>query len=135
MFELTEVPVLSSDGVALKRFIVREPISIFSQIKNVKDEEKKEKLNLLLKELRNGLPEGFKIGTAVGEGDCFFDSVAQGLNELKNKGLITGSQGFSVKSLRESCRKYAKKELKQPKNSSWLNKVLQEKLDRRCNTL
>mgnify|MGYP006948249551 CR=1 FL=1 len=49
MFELTEVPVLSSDGVALKRFIIREPISIFSQIKNVKMKRKKRLKNIKYK--------------------------------------------------------------------------------------
>ena len=54
------------------------------------------------------LPKEYKIGAAVGEGDCFFDSVAQGLNELKDNGLITGSKGFSIKSLRKSCKQYAR---------------------------
>ncbi|WP_353282518.1 ankyrin repeat domain-containing protein [Wolbachia endosymbiont (group A) of Myopa testacea] len=124
MFGLNEVPDLSSDGVALKRFITREPISIFSQIKNVKGEEKEEKLSLLLEALRKKLPEGFKVGVAVGKGDCFFDSVAQGLNELKDKGLITSSKGFSVKSLRESCKQYAQQK------SSWLNKLLDKESEK-----
>ena len=29
------------------------------------------------------LPEGFTIGKAIGEGDCFFDAVVQGLNQVK----------------------------------------------------
>ncbi|GFU91911.1 uncharacterized protein TNCV_2085881, partial [Trichonephila clavipes] len=104
-------------------FVTRSPISIFSQIKNVKDEEEREKLKQLLDALREKLPEGFKIGAAVGEGDCFFDSVAQGLNELKDKGLITGSRRFSVKSLRESCKQYAQ-QVNQSEKGSWLDNAL-----------
>lgn len=47
------------------------------------------------------LPEGFTIGKAIGRGDCFFDAVAQGLKQLK-PGI-----NFTVKSLREVCRKQA----------------------------
>ncbi|QUI60444.1 hypothetical protein JKF54_00170 [Wolbachia endosymbiont of Spodoptera picta] len=45
------------------------------------------------------LPEGFTIGKAIERGDCFFDAVAQGLKQL-NPGT-----NFTVKSLREVCRK------------------------------
>uniref|UniRef100_A0A8D8S5R0 OTU domain-containing protein n=1 Tax=Cacopsylla melanoneura TaxID=428564 RepID=A0A8D8S5R0_9HEMI len=106
-------------------FVTRDPISIFSRIKNASDEEEKKKLNQLLETLRKKLPEGFKIGAAVGEGDCFFDSIAQGLNELKDKGLITGSKGFSVKSLRENCKQYAQ-QVNQSKKGSWLGSALKE---------
>ncbi|WP_264706899.1 OTU domain-containing protein [Wolbachia endosymbiont (group B) of Archips podanus] len=47
------------------------------------------------------LPEGFTIGKAIGRGDCFFDAVAQGLKQLKPE------TNFTVKSLREICRKQA----------------------------
>lgn len=111
-------------------FVTRDSISIFSQIKNVKDDkEKKEKLNQLLDALRKKLPEGFKIGAAVGKGDCFFDLVAQGLNELKGKGLITSDEGFNVKSLRRDCKEYAQKESSAPQ-SSWLNKLLDKESEK-----
>ncbi|GFR14397.1 uncharacterized protein TNCT_698031 [Trichonephila clavata] len=112
-------------------FVTRDPISIFSRIKNASDEEEKKKLNQLLETLRKKLPEGFKIGAAVGEGDCFFDSVAQGLNELKDKGLITGSKGFSVKSLRESCKQYAQ-QVDQSKEGSWLDNALKVEIEELC---
>ncbi|XP_015922318.1 uncharacterized protein [Parasteatoda tepidariorum] len=105
-------------------FVARNPISIFSLIKNAKDEEGKKKLNQLLQTLRKKLPEGFKIGAAVGEGDCFFDSVAQGLNELKDKGLIADSKRFSVKSLRENCKQYAL-QANQSRKDSWLGNALE----------
>ncbi|OAB80933.1 hypothetical protein WSTR_05065 [Wolbachia endosymbiont of Laodelphax striatellus] len=35
------------------------------------------------------LPEDFIIGESIGEGDCFFDAVAQGLNQLKPLGTFT----------------------------------------------
>ncbi len=111
-------------------FVTRYSIPIFSKIKNVKDDkEKKEKLNQLLDALRKKLPVGFKIGAAVGEGDCFFDSVAQGLNELKGKGLITSDEGFNVKSLRRGCKEYAQKESSAPQ-SSWLNKLLDKESEK-----
>ncbi|GBM18573.1 hypothetical protein AVEN_47957-1, partial [Araneus ventricosus] len=123
MFGLNGVPGLSPDGAALKRFVTRQPISLFSLRRNAKNKEVKEKLNQLLELLRKNLPEGFKIGAAVGEGDSFFDSVAQGLNELQNKGLITGSKIFNVKSLRESCKQYAQ-QINQSKEDSWLDNAL-----------
>jgi hypothetical protein len=48
------------------------------------------------------IPNGFIIGEAAGEGDCFFDSVAQGMNEL----CIPGGP-FDVKFLRQACFNYA----------------------------
>ncbi|GFY40399.1 uncharacterized protein TNIN_400281 [Trichonephila inaurata madagascariensis] len=112
-------------------FVTRKPISIFRLIKKTKNEEEKKKLNQLLETLRKKLPEGFKIGAAVGEGDCFFDSIAQGLNELKDKGLITGSKGFSVKSLRENCKQYAQ-QVNQSKKGSWLNSALKGEGEKLC---
>ncbi|XP_030745916.1 uncharacterized protein LOC115874781 [Sitophilus oryzae] len=112
-------------------FVTRDPISIFSRIKNASDEEEKKKLNQLLETLRKKSPEGFKIGAAVGEGDCFFDSIAQGLNELKDKGLITGSKGFSVKSLRENCKQYAQ-QVNQSKKGSWLGRALKGEGEKLC---
>ena len=47
------------------------------------------------------LPENFKVGQAIGAGDCFFDSVAQGLKQLKP------DMGFTVKSLRKVCKDLA----------------------------
>jgi hypothetical protein len=42
-----------------------------------------------------GMPNDFVVGEATGCGDCFFDSVAQGMHEL---GIPGGP--FNVKSLR-----------------------------------
>ncbi|GFS67295.1 uncharacterized protein NPIL_608511 [Nephila pilipes] len=123
--------ILNPDSQSILKksdFVTRNPISIFSLIKNGKNKEGKKKLNQLLKTLRKKLPEGFKIGAAVGEGDCFFDSVAQGLNELKNKALITDSKGFSVKSLRENCKQYA--QVNQSKKGSWLGNALKGEGDK-----
>ncbi|MGL9779439.1 MAG: hypothetical protein ACR5K5_04230, partial [Wolbachia sp.] len=121
----------SESTLKKSNFVTREPISIFSRIKNAKDEEEKKKLNQLLETLRKKLPEGFKIGAAVGQGDCFFDSIAQGLNELKDKGLITDSKGFSVKSLRENCKQYAQ-QVNQSKKGSWLGNALKEESEKLC---
>ncbi|GBN78903.1 hypothetical protein AVEN_200481-1, partial [Araneus ventricosus] len=123
MFGLNGVPGLSPHGATLKTFVTREPISLFSLRKNAKNKEEKEKLNQLLELLRKKLPEGCKIGAAVGEGDSFFDSVAQGLNELRDKGLITGNRRFNVKSLRESCKQYAQ-QINQSEKDSWLDNAL-----------
>ncbi|GBM02222.1 hypothetical protein AVEN_108786-1 [Araneus ventricosus] len=123
MFGLNGVPGVSPEGAALKRCVTREPISLFSLRKNAKNKEEKGKLNQFLELLRKKLPEGFKIGAAVGEGDSLFDSVAQGLNELRDKGLITSTRRFNVKSLRESCKQYAQ-EVNQSKKDSWLDKAL-----------
>lgn len=82
----------------------------------------------LLRELKNRYPPDLKIGSALGAGDCFFDSVAQRLNELKNNGLIENNEEFNVKSLRESCRQYALSEC--GKNDSWLAKSLRTEDER-----
>jgi hypothetical protein len=43
----------------------------------------------------------FVIGAAYGEGDCFFDSCAQALNQLK------GVKTYTLKSVREICASFA----------------------------
>jgi len=48
------------------------------------------------------IPKGFIIGDSAGGGDCFFDSVAQGMNQL----CIPG-RPFNVKSLRGALHDYA----------------------------
>lgn len=53
-----------------------------------------------------GLPESFHIGVAVGAGDCFFDSIAQCLNEGHLR-----DQTVSVKSLRQLCKRFAERSL------------------------
>lgn len=62
------------------------------------------------------LPEGFTIGKAIGEGDCFFHAVAKGLEQLKP------NRGFTVKSLRRICRLFAESQLNI--DSSWLKEAL-----------
>jgi len=49
-----------------------------------------------------GMPNDFVIGEATGCGDCFFDSVVQGMNQLR----IPGGP-FNVKSLRGALHDYA----------------------------
>lgn len=80
--------------------LIRDPISIFSQIESYVNEGENE-FETLLQHLRKEIQEtcfNLKIGAAIGKGDCFFDSVAQALNELD--GL---TKDFNVKSLREDC--------------------------------
>ncbi len=62
------------------------------------------------------LPEDFIIGESIGEGDCFFDAVAQGLNQLKPLGT------FTAKSLRKICKIFAKSQF--GLDSSWLTEAL-----------
>ncbi len=62
------------------------------------------------------LPGNFKVGQAIGGGDCFFDSVAQGLKRLKPE------MNFTVKSLREACKKFAQSQLEN--DQSWLKEAL-----------
>ena len=49
-----------------------------------------------------GIPNGFIIGDAAWGGETFFDSVAQGMNEL----CIAGGP-FDVEVLRKDCLNYA----------------------------
>ncbi|WP_353289403.1 hypothetical protein [Wolbachia endosymbiont (group A) of Paraperithous gnathaulax] len=84
--------------------VKREPISIFKQIAQEEDQQKKQNFEDLLNQLRTFYPNDLKIGVALKTGDCFFDSVAQGLNELN----IKSGYRFTAKSLREGCADYAK---------------------------
>ncbi|WP_264711241.1 OTU domain-containing protein [Wolbachia endosymbiont (group B) of Aporia crataegi] len=77
---------------------VREPIALFQQIKENK------KSSDLLHNLKSAHPEKLKIGAAIKTGDCFFDSAAQGLNELN----IKPDYRFTAKSLRKDCADYAR---------------------------
>ncbi len=62
------------------------------------------------------MPEGFTIGEAIVEGDCFFHAVAQVLKHLKP------DMNFTVKSLRNVCKVFAQSQL--DLDSSWLTKAL-----------
>lgn len=88
---------------------VREPIALFQQIKENK------KSSDLLHNLKSTYPEKLKIGAAIKTGDCFFDSVAQGLNELKL------GHHFTAKSLRKDCADYASKNRR---SSLWVYKAV-----------
>lgn len=70
--------------------------------------EKATRRNNLSSELTSRLTRAYheklKIGASISEGDCFFDSVAQGLNELN----IKPGHRFTAKSLREDCENYAR---------------------------
>ncbi|MCM1000748.1 MAG: hypothetical protein KTV72_00155 [Wolbachia endosymbiont of Melophagus ovinus] len=67
--------------------------------------------------LKSAYPEKLKIGAAIMTGDCFFDSVAQGLNELN----IKPGYRFTAKSLREDCADYAEQHGEQ---DSWTYKAV-----------
>ena len=87
----------------------RKPIALFQQIKENK------KSSDLLHNLKSAHPEKLKIGAAIKTGDCFFDSVAQGLNELRL------GHHFTAKSLRKDCADYAKQHGEQ---DSWTYKAV-----------
>ncbi len=89
----------------------REPIALFRQIKG------KKKSNKLLHNLKSTYPRELKIGAAIKTGDCFFDSVAQGLNELN----IKPDHYFTAKSLRKDCADYVEQHGKQ---DSWAYKAV-----------
>ncbi|WP_341816186.1 ankyrin repeat domain-containing protein [Wolbachia endosymbiont (group B) of Elophila nymphaeata] len=67
------------------------------------------------------LPENFKVGQAIGGGDCFFDSVAKGLKQLKPE------MDFTVKSLREVCKRFAQSQLEN--DQSWLKGALRNEAE------
>lgn len=79
--------------------------------------EKAKKRSNLLSELKRAYPEKLKIGASISEGDCFFDSVAQGLNELN----IKPGHRFTAKSLREDCENYARANAN---SNSWVYKKI-----------
>ncbi|QJT96356.1 hypothetical protein HGO53_05665 [Wolbachia endosymbiont of Diaphorina citri] len=67
--------------------------------------------------LKSAYPEKLKIGAAIKTGDCFFDSVAQGLNELN----IKPDHYFTAKSLRKDCADYVEQHGEQ---DSWAYKAV-----------
>ncbi len=79
--------------------------------------EKAKKRSNLLSELKRAYPEKPKIGASISEGDCFFDSLAQGLNELN----IKPGHRFTAKSLREDCENYARANAN---SNSWVYKKI-----------
>ncbi|APR97793.1 ankyrin repeat domain-containing protein [Wolbachia endosymbiont of Folsomia candida] len=82
-----------------------------------KDLEQRHNLRRFKRSVDNpDLPDNFEISSAIGGGDCFFDSVAQGLKQLKPE------MDFTVKSLREVCKRFAQSQLSI--GGSWLKEAL-----------
>ena len=93
-------------------------LGLFEQeVRSIK-EQRKDILPSSSKQVPIGLdlPEGFTIGKAIGEGDCFFDAVVQGLNQVKPEMVRT------AKSLRNICRLFAEKQ--RNLGSSWFTEAL-----------
>ncbi len=91
----------------LSQFLFKNLDSFYSQRLErlvYKFRAQKTKRSSLLNELKRAYPEKLKIGASISEGDCFFDSLAQGLNELN----IKPGHRFTAKSLREDCENYAR---------------------------
>lgn len=91
----------------LSQFLFKNLDSFYSQrLEKLfkKFHAQKTKKSNSLNDLKRAYPEKLKIGASISEGDCFFDSVAQGLNELN----IKPGHRFTAKSLREDCENYAR---------------------------
>ena len=87
------------------------------ELEQLKQDAKRDKLhdeNVVKQKLEERIPSGFQLGAAVGQGDCFFDSLAQGLNKL------VGKKEFSAKSLRLLCDEYIKNSL----NADWVKTAI-----------
>ena len=63
--------------------------------------------------LKKALPEGFKIGASLGDGDCFFDSMAQSLSSMGNK-------HYAAKNLRKISHDYVVTLGKVSKDENWI---------------
>lgn len=57
-----------------------------------------------------------ELGSALGKADCFFDSIAQALNEK------SGKEEYNVKSLRLLCDEYIKSN---SENNAWVRKAVE----------
>ncbi|UIP93146.1 hypothetical protein JSQ73_002210 [Wolbachia endosymbiont of Anopheles demeilloni] len=104
----------------LSQFLFKNLDSFYSQRLErlvYKFRAQKTKRSSLLNELKRAYPEKLKIGASISEGDCFFDSVAQGLNELN----IKPGHRFTAKSLREDCENYARANAN---SNSWVYKKI-----------
>ncbi|WP_264337132.1 OTU domain-containing protein [Wolbachia endosymbiont (group B) of Chorthippus brunneus] len=104
----------------LSQFLFKNLDSFYSQrLEKLfkKFNAQKTKKSNSLNELKRAYPEKLKIGASISEGDCFFDSVAQGLNELN----IKPGHRFTAKSLREDCENYARANAN---SNSWVYKKI-----------
>jgi ankyrin repeat protein len=59
------------------------------------------------------VPAEIQLGKAIGQGDCFFDAIAQALNHL------TGKEEYTLKSLRLLCDEYVK-----DPNHTWVKEAI-----------
>ncbi|WP_343289148.1 hypothetical protein [Wolbachia endosymbiont of Encarsia formosa] len=104
----------------LSQFLFKNLDSFYSQRLErlvYKFRAQKTKRSSLLNELKRAYPEKLKIGASISEGDCFFDYVAQGLNEIN----IKPGHRFTAKSLREDCENYARANAN---SNSWVYKKI-----------
>lgn len=104
----------------LSKFLSKNLNSVYSQrLEKLfkKFNAQKTKKSNSLNELKRAYPEKLKIGASISEGDCFFDSLAQGLNELN----IKPGHRFTAKSLREDCENYARANAN---SNSWVYKKI-----------
>ncbi|MDR3442466.1 MAG: ankyrin repeat domain-containing protein [Legionella sp.] len=86
-------------------------------------EENKDRGRRALSTVQNNLKNlGFELGTAYSQGDCFFDSFAQGIERLQKPTSIDLST-HNLKNIRQRCQQEALK-LKNQSNS-WLASALQ----------
>lgn len=81
-----EKKILAETCTSIPQEINRKGLSFLSE----------EKLRVLLK-----LPRHLEIGTAIDNGDCFFDALAQALNTIRMPQKL-----YTNKSLREACYQY-----------------------------
>lgn len=72
--------------------------------------ERKRRKGLNTLEAQVQLSPNFEFGTAVDNGDCFFDSIAQALNKARN------TNEFTDKSMRKKCHEYYLE------NKEWVDK-------------
>ncbi len=71
------------------------------------------------KKLADLIPTDYQLGAAIGQGDCFFDAIAQWLNKIEE------GNGHNIKSLRMLCDAYARDEGK----NGWVKAALQKDED------
>jgi tetratricopeptide (TPR) repeat protein len=112
--ELQKGGVPPTNNVSVISLIQKHNPNDYSSIVN---REPLHNINTVKIWLKDIIPPDVKVGSALSQGDCFFDAIAQNLNQRTSK------EEYTIKSLRLLCDEYAK----DPKNT-WL--AIANKIDR-----
>ncbi|MDG7056252.1 MAG: hypothetical protein LKM44_02060, partial [Wolbachia endosymbiont of Meromenopon meropis] len=116
----------SSDTTVRAVFTRRSLMPALLEVAKNEGRLKKQNLRDLLKRLKSFYSGDIKIRVKPKRRDCFFDSIAQALNQLRDRNLLDNDQIFDVKLLRKDCADYARENADK---DSWIYKKVTANMD------